>query len=123
MGDERIQESNRLVERVSAEIEQLTAAVTKQQETTLTVQKSRLKEVSTLKNQREMLGDELQQNMKKLKDNSDVTALHSLFKRIKGSFDELKSLLAEINEAAVTKQKMHELHQQLADKASKSAQA
>lgn len=50
--------------------------------------------------------ESLEQSKRKLEENAELLAINSLFKRLKVSFEDVKSLLSELNESTSLK---HEL--------------
>jgi len=62
------------------------------------VQNQRLKEVSSLRNQQQILTEALDSNKKKLSSNSEFVAVNGLYKKLKLSLDEIKVMLSELTE-------------------------
>jgi hypothetical protein len=70
----------------------------------LLLQKTKLKDVASLKNQQQIMIESLEQSKKKLQENAELMAVNSLFKKLKVNFDDMKVMLSELNELQTLKQ-------------------
>ena len=62
------------------------------------LQKTKLKDVATLKNQHQIMKESLESSKKKLLENAELMAVNNLFKKLKVNFDDMKVMLGELAE-------------------------
>ena len=87
----------------------------------LQLQKSKLKEISQLKNQQQTLRDSLDISKKKLEENSELVAVNMLFRKLKDNFDGVKVMISDLHEIQSLKGKTYEMQKELQEKQIKGA--
>ncbi|CAI2384181.1 unnamed protein product [Moneuplotes crassus] len=105
----KIKEKKETVDDYRKEIDELEVVLQNNKDQKLTLQRDKIKEVSTRKNKLQLMRNEYDQRKQKFKDKSDFIALNSAFKVIKNSLDDVKALLAEQDKSKDIKSKIQEL--------------
>ena len=80
------------------------------------LQKTKLKDVSNLKNQHKMMKESLEQNKKKLLENAELMAVNSLFKKLKVNFDEIKDMIANVVDLNSTKSEYLQMQKEIQER-------
>eukprot|EP00347_Sterkiella_histriomuscorum_P019169 403342679 len=114
--EKKISEKSAYIKQVSTEIEQLKDQITKNQEIILNLQKTKLKDVSQLKNQHKIMKESLEQNKKKLQENAELMAVNSLFKKLKVNFDEIKIMIGELQDLQSVKAEYYNLQREIQER-------
>lgn len=90
--------------------------VNKNQEMILVLQKTKLKDVSQLKNQYKIMKESLEQSKKKLQENAELMAVNSLFKKLKVNFDEIKVMIGDLQELQTVKLEYFQLQKEIQER-------
>jgi len=114
--EKKLVEKAALLKHLGTEVEQLREGITKNQELVLALQKTKMKDVSQLKNQYNIMKESLEQSKKKLQENAELMAVNSLFKKLKVNFDEIKVMISELHDMQSVKQEYFGLQKELQEK-------
>lgn len=82
----------------------------------LVLQKTKLKDVSQLKNQYKIMKESLEQSKKKLQENAELMAVNSLFKKLKVNFDEIKVMIGDLQELQTVKLEYFQLQKEIQER-------
>lgn len=86
------------IKQLQAEIELLQEHIGKNQDAILSLQKTKLKDVASLKNQYQIMKDSLEHSKRKLQENAELMQVNNLFKKLKQHFDDLKGMIGDLHD-------------------------
>lgn len=101
---------------LTGELQLLREHIAKGQDMLRVLQKAKLKDVASLKNQQEIMVASLEQSKRKLQENAELMAVNSLFKRLKVNFDDMKVMLGELNELQAVKREYFEVQREIQER-------
>lgn len=79
---------------LQSDVELLKDQVSRHRDAILLLQKTKLKDVASLKNQHQIMKESLELSKKKLQENAELLAVNSLFKKLKINFEDIKVLIS-----------------------------
>lgn len=88
----------------------------KNQDAILSLQKTKLKDVATLKNQYLIMRDSLEHSKRKLQENAEHMQVNNLFKKLKQHFDDLKNMLGDLHDHETLKRDFFQVERDLGER-------
>ena len=88
----------------------------KNQDAILSLQKTKLKDVATMKNQYLIMRDSLEHSKRKLQENAEHMQVNNLFKKLKQHFDDLKNMLGDLHDHETLKRDFFQVERDLGER-------
>jgi hypothetical protein len=104
------------IKQLQAEIELLQEHIGKNQDAILSLQKTKLKDVASLKNQYQIMKDSLEHSKRKLQENAELMQVNNLFKKLKQHFDDLKGMIGDLHDLETLKRDYFQVERDLGER-------
>ena len=105
-----------MIKQLQAEIELLQEHIGKNQDAILSLQKTKLKDVASLKNQYQIMKDSLEHSKRKLQENAELMQVNNLFKKLKQHFDDLKGMIGDLHDLETLKRDFFQVERDLGER-------
>jgi hypothetical protein len=104
------------IKQLQAEIELLQEHIGKNQDAILSLQKTKLKDVASLKNQYQIMKDSLEHSKRKLQENAELMQVNNLFKKLKQHFDDLNGMIGDLHDLETLKRDYFQVKRDLGER-------